>query len=292
MIRELVVISGKGGTGKTSLAASLAVLAQKAVIADCDVDAPDLHILLQPENRQKHPFISGIKAEIDNGSCTACDDCILHCPFEAIHRPPGSRFPVVDSLACEGCKVCGLVCRNHALVFRANHCGHHFVSDTRCGPMVHAKLDPGAGNSGKLVSLVRQKARKIAENLDLDLVITDGPPGIGCPVIASITGATHVLAVTEPSVSGMHDLERLLELTSHFRVPASVCVNRHDIHETNAEQIRQLAKRKHATFAGFIPWDPSFKDSQKLGKTVVETDSAASRRIIEIWKNLQTFLDA
>lgn len=321
MIRELVVISGKGGTGKTSLSASLAVLAGNAVIADCDVDAADMHLLLQPKILQSHDFISGFNAFIDNGSCTSCDSCIPHCAFGAItalikstdtipgfekhfsvqgstdltgavSRQPGKTFPVVDPLACEGCKVCSLFCPENAIFFKDNLCGHHFISETRCGPMVHAKLAAGAGNSGKLVSLVRQKARKIAKDRDLRWIITDGPPGIGCPVIASITGATHVLAVTEPSVSGMHDLARLLELTRHFDVSTSVCVNRFDIHQPNAEQIRETVEKEHVRFAGFIPWDPAFTESQKQGKTVVEYDSPASRRIIEIWKTLQTFLDS
>ena len=217
MLRELVVLSGKGGTGKTSLTASFAVLARHRVIADCDVDAADLHLVLAPRLRERHEFRSGDLALIRPDDCTACGDCLALCRFDAIQNgadgDAGAGFRV-DPLACEGCGVCARFCPVGAIELHERVCGEWMVSDTRCGPLVHARLAIGSGSSGKLVSTVRQAARRLAEERGDALVIVDGPPGIGCPAIAAVTGASRLLAVTEPTVSGVHDLDRLLALAA------------------------------------------------------------------------------
>ncbi|MGB7629601.1 MAG: ATP-binding protein, partial [Candidatus Deferrimicrobium sp.] len=225
-MKELVIISGKGGTGKTSLTASFVVLADRPVIADCDVDAADLHLVLSPRINERHEFRSGHEAVIRQDDCNGCGTCLADCRFDAVRmngKAAGNATFVIDPVACEGCGVCIRFCPEKAIDFPERPCGEWMISETRCGPMVHARLGVGAENSGKLVSTVRREARRIAEEEHRFLVIVDGPPGIGCPVIASVTGATHVLAVTEPTVSGEHDLERVLSLTRHFSIPAAVC---------------------------------------------------------------------
>ena len=293
MKTELVVISGKGGTGKTSVAASLAVLAGPVVLADCDVDAADLHLLMSPEVRITHEFMSGNEAVIDQARCIRCGICASWCAFDAIRTvadPENGQRLVVDRLACEGCGVCAHYCPAKAIDFPERWRGRWFESETRCGPMVHACLDVGAGNSGKLVTQVRRRASEIAVARGLQWVITDGPPGVGCPVIASLTGATHVLAVTEPGVSGRHDLKRLLQLTRHFSIPSFVCVNRYDLDESAMEEIGSITREHGATLLGGIPWDPGFSEMQHAGKTVVEGSGPGALRIREIWEKLRTLV--
>ncbi len=224
MIREIVVISGKGGTGKTSLTASFASLAEEAVFCDADVDAADLHLLLSPQIEQRHPFMGGGLAVVEPEKCTGCGTCRSVCHFAAI----SSDF-VVDPIACEGCGVCVDFCPEGAIDFPVQQCGEWFISSSRFGPMVHARLGIAEENSGKLVSLVRKEVRSLAEECGKELIITDGPPGIGCPVIAAISGASALVLVVEPTVSGLHDMERVAELARHFRVPAQIIVNKADL---------------------------------------------------------------
>ncbi len=289
VIQELVVISGKGGTGKTSVAASLAVLAGQSVIADCDVDAADLHLILSPAIEQRRDFYSGRQAIIRPSDCIGCGDCFSHCRFEAVRllngKTDGPLF-VVDPFACEGCGVCVRICPVQAIDFSECRCGELMISSTRCGPMVHARLGVAAENSGKLVSLVRQEARRIAEENGHPRIIIDGPPGIGCPVIASLTGASQVLAVTEPTLSGEHDLERLLALTRHFKIPASVCVNKYDIDLEMADRIEKTAAAAGAVPVGRIRYDRTVTQAQMQEKAVVETDSPAAEDIRGIWNRL------
>ena len=231
-MREFVVVSGKGGTGKTSLTASFAVLAGRSVVADCDVDAADLHLVLSPRVKLSGAFRAGHVAVIDAARCTACALCERTCRFDAVKRDAeGAGRPrfAIDPTACEGCGVCVRLCPERAIDFPERLSGEWYVSDTRCGPMVHARLGVAAENSGKLVWLVREKAREIAAREGHDLVLVDGPPGIGCPVIASLTGASAALVVTEPTLSGEHDMERVLQVARHFKVPAAVCVNKWDL---------------------------------------------------------------
>jgi MinD superfamily P-loop ATPase len=288
-MRELVVISGKGGTGKTSLTASFAVLADRPVIADCDVDAADLHLVLSPRIRKRHDFRSGHEARIRRDDCKGCGTCLTHCRFDAVRmngRSPGELRSSIDPVSCEGCGVCVRFCPEEAIDFPERLCGEWMISETRRGPMVHARLGVAAGNSGKLVSTVRREARRIAEEGNHSLVIVDGPPGIGCPVIASVTGATLVLAVTEPTVSGEHDLDRVLSLTRHFAIPAAVCVNKWDLNPEMADRIEEMGRRAGARIAGRVRYDPSVTLAQMQERAVVETEASCVEDIQRIWDRL------
>lgn len=288
-IEELVVISGKGGTGKTSLTASFAFLAGNAVLADSDVDAADLHLLLKPRVLERHEFRSGNEAAIRQEACAGCGICREYCRFDAISMKEGeSGRPVfaVDPISCEGCGVCVRFCPVKAIDFPERVCGEWMVSETRCGPMVHARLGLAAENSGKLVAIVRKEARRIAEEKGKGLIIVDGPPGIGCPVISSLTGATSVLVVTEPTVSGEHDLERVLALARHFSVPAAVCVNKWDINPKMTERIEKLSSEAGAPVVGRVRYDGCVTTAQLRELTVVETDAPSAEDIRRIWDNL------
>ena len=222
-MKEIVVISGKGGTGKTSIVASFAALANNAVLADCDVDAADLHLVLEPDVKETHDFSGGKLASVITEKCTGCGRCEEVCNFDAavFNGPPNDMVEktyTIDSIACDGCSVCAHYCPVDAIEFKDAINGQWFISNTRFGPMVHARLGIAQENSGKLVSLIRKQSKQIAAEQNRDLIIVDGSPGIGCPVIASITGADLVLVVTEPSISGQHDLDRVIELTEHFKI--------------------------------------------------------------------------
>lgn len=305
-MRELVVVSGKGGTGKTSVTASFASLADSAVIADCDVDAADLHVVLSPRVLSRHEFYSGMEARIRPESCLRCGVCADACRFGAIVAHGDSREPMgvagrpaaalsasmammeIDPFACEGCGVCRLVCPNGAIELAESHCGSWMISETRCGPMVHARLRIGGENSGKLVSIVRREARRIARESGKDTVLVDGPPGIGCPAIASITGASTLLVVTEPTVSGAHDLLRVLSLARHFGTRAFVCVNRWDVSPEMADRIEVEAAQAGAAVTGRIRYDPSVARAQLAAKTVVEMETPAADDIRWVWDELNS----
>jgi len=293
---ELVVISGKGGTGKTSVVASLAALARPVVLADCDVDAADLPLVLEPAIQERHSFVGGNKARIKPGHCVACGKCEELCQFEAIFfdGPGNGRVAKtfrVDSLACEGCGVCAYFCAEQAIAFGPAECGQWFVSQTRCGPMVHARLDPAAGNSGKLVSQLRQKAKELAARHG-GLILGDGSPGIGCPVIASVTGADLVLIVAEPTCSGWHDLARVWQLCRHFNLPAAVCVNKWDINEPITAQIEARAAEWGLSFAGRVRYAPEVSEAQIHRQAMVEYAPAAgiSKDLIQLWEFLDSRL--
>jgi MinD superfamily P-loop ATPase len=282
-MKELVVISGKGGTGKTSLMAAFASLAKNKVLCDADVDAADLHLLMDPEIKKRYDFQGGGIAVIDPDKCTQCGLCRELCRWEAI-----SEAFEVDSIECEGCGVCVDFCPEQAIEFPLSTCGQWFISDTRFGPMVHARLGIAEENSGKLVTLIRQEAKKLVEKNKLDLLITDGPPGVGCPVIASIGGATALLIVTEPTVSGLHDMERVAQLADHFNVPAMVCVNKFDLNTGQTQAIEKLAKEKKMAVLGRIPFDPVFTKSMVQGKTIFEynSESTVGQAVKQIWKKI------
>jgi len=282
-MKELVVISGKGGTGKTTLTAAFAALAKNRVLCDADVDAADLHLLMAPKIKTRSDFKGGSIAVINEDKCTECGLCRELCRFDAI----GENF-VVDSIECEGCGVCVDFCPENAIDFPVQTCGQWFVSDTRFGPMVHARLGIAEENSGKLVTLIRQEAKKLAEEKKLEMIITDGPPGIGCPVIASIGGATAVLIVTEPTVSGIHDMERVAQLAEHFKIPAMVCVNKYDLNPDQALAIEKIAKEHEITFLGNIAFDPVFTKSMIDGKTLIEYDnnSTVATEVKKIWSGV------
>ena len=293
-MKEIVVISGKGGTGKTSIVASFAFLAERKVLADCDVDAADLHLILAPKIESEEDFSGGGKARIIPERCVACGLCVRLCRFGAVSagKKPADEAgngekPVINTLLCEGCKLCVRACPEGAIDFKPSVDGQWFVSQTDYGPMVHARLGIGRGNSGKLVAVVREKARSIAAERDLDLVIIDGSPGIGCPVIASITGADLVLAVSEPTVSGKHDLLRVSELTAHFQIPLLVCVNKWDLNPEVAAQIEELAQERGARLAGRVRYDPAVTRAMVARKTIVEFCSeGAAEDIRKMWQTI------
>lgn len=287
-IRELVVLSGKGGTGKTSITAAFALLADKAVLADCDVDAADLHLLLSPIVEQRHAFMSGHEALIRQQDCTGCGICVDSCRFDAIRRN-GAVYRI-DPVACEGCGVCYRICPVKAIDFPERVCGEWMVSGTRCGPMVHAQLGVAAENSGKLVTTVREQAWAVAVDKRIPLIISDGPPGIGCPVIASLSGVSLALVITEPTVSGLHDLQRLLALARHFSVPTAVCVNKWDINPQQTERIEAAARAAGSEVLGRVRYDRTVTRAQLQQQTVVELDAAAGNDIRALWKQITALL--
>jgi MinD superfamily P-loop ATPase len=295
-VKELAVVSGKGGTGKTSLVASFAALSRNVVLADCDVDAADLALVLAPQVVRREPFAGGKRARIRPGHCTACGKCEELCRFDAISFDgPGNGIVEktfrVDPVTCEGCGVCAWFCAEGAIEFGPVVNGEWFISETRCGPMVHARLGIAEENSGKLVSTVRAGAKRIAEERGLDLVLIDGSPGIGCPVIASVTGATLVLAVTEPTLSGLHDLERVAELTRHFGIPTLVSVNKWDLNPELCERIEARAREEGLGLAGRIRYDRAVTEAQIHEKAVVEyqRDGCASD-IRAVWAKVEASL--
>jgi MinD superfamily P-loop ATPase len=288
-MKEIVIISGKGGTGKTSVCASFAALAskkQKIVFTDCDVDAADLHLIFSPEVRRTEGFISGHEAHIDIAQCAQCGKCTTLCKFDAIVYTQKRGYSVEPS-SCEGCGVCVKFCPSHAISFNKRNCGEWYVFGTRFGTLVHAQLDAHAENSGKLVTVVRKEASRIAAEQNAVFIITDGPPGTGCPVIASITGAHAVVAVTEPTLSGKHDLERVMELTRHFHVPMYVCVNKWDINPEISAQIQRSCKKNNAEYIGKISFSRSVTAAQIQGMSVIEySNNKTAKEIKVIWKRL------
>jgi MinD superfamily P-loop ATPase len=284
----MVVLSGKGGTGKTSLVAAFAALADRKVLADCDVDAADLHLILTPRTLQVQEFQGRRRAHIVADRCAGCGTCAEHCRFGAI-----AKTYRVDPLACEGCGVCLHVCPTQAVAFSLGRDGEWYISETRHGPLVHARLDPGGENSGKLVTLVREGARALAKERNLDLLLVDGSPGIGCPVIASVAGTDLVLGVAEPTLSGQHDLERLAALTAHFRIPMAVCINKADLNPDVASAIERWCHARRIRIVGQIPYDARFNEAQMQRKSVVEiADGPAAKALRGVWQETRTTLEA
>jgi MinD superfamily P-loop ATPase len=262
---------------------ALAALAQNKILVDCDVDAPDLHLLLNPEIQQRESFIGGKKAAIIPELCTACGQCREFCAYDAIDETYR-----VDPTACEGCGVCHHFCPFDAIDFSPAVCGEWFVSRTRFGPMIHAQLAPGQENSGLLVALIRQKARDLADEKGLPLILVDGPPGVGCPVISSLTGADRVLIVTEPTLSGLHDLDRVVSLADHFKIPGSVLINKCDLNREMAGRIEAYCREKGLALAGNLPYDPAVTEAVVHGKTIVEwSRNGLGDEIRDIWGRVE-----
>jgi len=288
-VKELVVISGKGGTGKTSVVASFAALATDKVLADCDVDAADLHLVLSPKIVRREEFSGGKSAVVADGQCIGCGKCASVCRFDAISFDGPANDVVgktyrIDPIACEGCGVCAYFCPVDAVVFSPSINGEWFVSETKHGPMVHAKLGIAQENSGKLVTTIRTEANRIAEENGLGLVIIDGSPGIGCPVIASITGASLVLIVTEPTLSGLHDLDRVADLAGHFGIPTAVCVNKSDINSEMTARIHEHCIERSIDMLGDIHYDTAVTRAQIEKMSVVEYDKgSASSDLKSLW---------
>jgi len=282
-MKELTVISGKGGTGKTTIAAAFASLAENAVIADCDVDAADMHLILKPEILKTMEF-TGLKvAVIDESLCIKCGICRDACRFDSI-----SSEITIDPYECEGCGVCEYVCPEGAIRMVERKAGEAYSSTTRFGPMAHARLGIGEEASGKLVSVVRENAKKLAKKYGTDLIIIDGPPGTGCSVIASITGVDMVLVVTEPTLSGIHDLERVVEVAGYFNIPAAVCINKYDINEENSKRIESYCKDNGIEVVGKLPYDDTPTKAMMVEKTVTEySDGDFANRVKSLWENVK-----
>jgi len=282
-MKQIVVISGKGGTGKTVLTASFASLAENKVMVDCDVDAADLHLLLKPEIRERYEFRSGVTAKINREVCKECGECLSVCRFEAI-----SRDFVVDPISCEGCAVCSRVCPEGAIFMEENVSGEWYISDTKYGPLVHAKLGIAEENSGKLVTQVRQAARVIAEKYNMDYVIIDGPPGIGCPVIAALTGVDLALIVTEPTLSGMHDMGRVAQVSKHFGIPTKVIINKYDLNLKNSETIKEICKQADIEVVALLPFSRQVSESIVQGIPLVEfSKNGIAEDIAVLWERIK-----
>ena len=286
-MKELVVISGKGGTGKTSLVASFAALIEKSVIVDCDVDAADLHLILDPTIQERKNFYGGFTAAIQKDKCTECGKCIEVCRFEAVLEDFA-----IDEISCEGCCICAHFCPDDAINLIKNITGEWYISDTRFGIFVHALLGIGEENSGKLVTQVKKAAKEIAEKEKISTIIVDGSPGIGCTVIASLSGADYVLIVTEPTLSGVHDLNRVAQLVKHFKIDAGVCINKYDLNIEIAEDIEKYSIENKMDFIGNIPYDEVFINAITEGKSVIEYSNGIVSGIIkDIWKRLTEELE-
>lgn len=281
-MKQIAVLSGKGGTGKTTITAAFASLMENGLFADCDVDAPDLHLIFQPDLKEKEKF-SGLKlAYIDPEVCTSCMECVTNCKFNAI-----SDTPMIDPLRCEGCSVCTLVCPVEAITMSPRDSGYLYFSSTRFGPLVHARLNIAEEASGKLVSKVRERAKTIAEKEGHDHILIDGPPGIGCPVIATLGGVDLAVVITEPTVSGHHDLERVVKTARFFKIPVGVVINKFDLNEKNAHKIDEYCKNQDIELFGLIPYDDSFTKAMVEGKTVVEQGPESLVTILkEIWDKI------
>ena len=282
-MKQLTVLSGKGGTGKTTLTASLASLAKSLVIADCDVDAPNLHLLLKPKVLKKQIFKGSILAVINDLKCTQCGKCEESCRFDAI-----KNF-VVDSVLCEGCGVCDYVCPAEAIDLKVRVDGYAFISETVYGPMSHALLNPGQENSGKLVTLVRTNAKQIAEKKKYERILIDGPPGIGCPVIAAVSGVDIGLIVVEPTLSGIHDMKRALKLLNHFKIHPLICINKFDLNKENTDKIEEFCIKKDVEMVGKISFDLIVTKAMVNGKPVVEKfpNSNVTKEIKKIWNEIK-----
>jgi len=285
-MKELVIISGKGGTGKTSIVASFAFLAENKTLVDADVDAADLFLVISGSKRKTEDFKGGHIAQIDPEKCTGCGECTERCQFNAI-----SDDFVVNEIDCEGCSVCVYFCPVDAINFPQRTCGQWYVSDTQHGTMLHARLGIAEENSGLLVSLLRKEAKEISEKQGVENIIIDGPPGIGCPVIASITGADAVLIITEPTLSGIHDMKRVKELADFMKVPSMVCVNKYDINLDMTLRIESFAKKSGMKSAGRIPYDKDVTSAMVAQKSLVEfSQGKGAEAMREVWGEVSTFL--
>ncbi len=283
--KQMTVVSGKGGTGKTTVLGSFAVLAENKVLADCDVDAANLYLLLHPKVEEQKDFYGAKVAFRDEEKCIHCGMCELRCRFDAI----SSEY--VNQHACEGCGLCTFVCPAHALILETVKSGEYYLSETEYGPMAHAKLVPGGESSGRLVTVVRQEAENIALRDGRALILIDGPPGIGCTATASLTDVDLALIVTEPTLSGMHDMERVIALAEHFRHRAAVIINKADLNPENSAGIRAFAEDHGIPVIGEIPFDETVTHAIAAGKPLVEfSDGPAASAVRQAWERVESVL--
>ena len=286
-MKEVVVISGKGGTGKTSITAAFAVLARNdIVVADCDVDAADMHLLLEPDFANANDFYSGFLAEIDQDKCTQCGDCANICRFDAI--PYDTGLYTIDSLACEGCGYCERICPSEAIKMVEQNVGKWYISKLRIDcDMVHARLGIGAENSGKLVAKVKKEARLLAEKSKKNMVLVDGSPGVGCPVVSSLSGADFVVFVTEPTISGLHDLKRVHQLVKKFQIRSGCIINKYNLNMDMYLEIEKYLNEENIISLAKIPYDESFTEAMTMARTIIEYDNnALSEILLAGWGNL------
>ena len=290
-MKQIVIISGKGGTGKTVVTGAFASLAKNKIMADCDVDAADLHLLLKPEIKKRHEFKSGVTAFIDKELCSQCGQCVQVCRFSAVEigkNVSGEKEFTIDPIACEGCAFCSFVCPTEAIKMEENISGEWYISDTRFGPFVHARLGIASENSGKLVALVKQKAKELAEKHNCDWIIIDGAPGIGCPVIASLSGIDYALVITEPTLSGLHDADRVIQVVKHFKISVRLIINKYDLNKEMTEKIEEYCKNNNIPLVGKISFDESMVKAIIEGKTIIEYGYGKAREeITAIWDTLQ-----
>ena len=292
-MKQVVIISGKGGTGKTFVSASLACVAENAVYADCDVDAANLHLLLKPVVLETHDFAGGKVAEISKSECTGCGICPEYCRFDALTMNDEGTLALVDPVACEGCGVCGLVCPVDAIDYRTSDAGQWYVSSSEYGPMVYAHLYAGEENSGKLVQQVRERAEQEAKNREKDWVVVDGPPGTGCPVMSALTGVDFAVLVTEPTVAGSHDLKRVVELAGHFSIPVGMVVNKSTINPEGTEELREFAEERNIRYLGEIPYDKEVVTSvADLEPYACTRDDHIAEELKSVWKKIRMATDA
>ena len=297
-MKQIVILSGKGGTGKTSITAAFAHLAYdgpgqvKAVLADADVDAANLELVLQPDKLEEHEFVGGAVAVIDENLCSECGTCEETCRFEAIHARQGDGGYFVDPVACDGCAACVYKCPSDAIHMEEQLAGCWYRSESRYGPLFHADLYPAQENSGKLVTLVKQQARLLGLDAGAEAVIVDGPPGIGCPVISASSGADLALIVAEPTAAGVHDMARVLEMTEHFRLPSMVCINKADTYPEGSRQIESYCKDHGIEMIGRIPFDLSVTEAMVYGEpvTVFDPKGLTSQAIRQIWQSVVNYL--
>ena len=282
---EIVVISGKGGTGKTSVSAALAGIIPNVLLCDLDVDAPDLHILLDPKVQRQEKFASGREAKIQQSLCTQCGNCAKICQFAAVIQKDEGY--TINPMRCEGCGVCAALCPAQAIELAERECGEWYISETRFGPMVHAQLYPGQENSGRLVTLLKQEARQLAREQKRDWILCDGSPGVGCPVISSLSGAQLAIAVVEPTPSGRHDFQRVAELCDHFRIPLAIIINKADLNAEEASAIQTLAETKGYSIAGNLPFDPIVTQTMIQRRTLTEQPSPLADTFAKIWQNTE-----
>ncbi len=286
-MKEITILSGKGGTGKTSITAAIASIATEAVFCDNDVDAADLHLIFDPEIREEHIYLGNWIASIDESQCTICNICLEQCRFDAIHTN-NNGFPEVNPSQCEGCRLCERLCPVQAISSERSDRNYWYVSGTRFGTLVHATMGPGEENSGKLVTEVRKKAKELAKEEEVSFLINDGPPGIGCSAISSLTGTDQVLMVIEPTVSGLHDAVRLLELIATFSIPVAAVINKHDINPSMTGKVEDFLKEKNIPLLGKIPFDERMVEAMVKGKSIIEFDNRLeiSQIIRQAWEKL------
>jgi MinD superfamily P-loop ATPase len=284
-VKQLAIVSGKGGTGKTTIAAAFAALAKNKVMVDCDVDAADLHLLLRPKILMQEKYFGGRSPRVDLDKCTQCGLCTEVCRFNAIDNG------VVDSVSCEGCGFCSHICPENAIIMEEAFSGDWFVSETTYGPFVNARLGIGEENSGKLVTVVRKKAMEVAQERGLELILIDGPPGIGCPVTASLTGVNLILVITEPTLSGIHDLERVLKLAEHFKIPSMVCINKFDINLENTQRIASYCRKNGSRIIGQIPYESKVVEALVQRRTIMDYPCNEVQGIVlQMWGKIETIL--